>query len=207
MGKNLRYAENYNIGLDIGTGSVGWAVTDKDGELYHFKGKPTWGSRLFPSAVPASVARIPRGQRRRYDRRRQRLDLLQELFCEDMQAVDAEFFIRLKQSRLLPEDREDSHRDYRWPLFNGDGFTEQDYYQKFPSKRGNVYEFARVDDMGEKWSLGKATKSAQFEGTEDEYICYSGLFDTREIEFMNEDELKKIIGRRKPGDDVTILEA
>ena len=134
MGKNLRKAENYNIGLDIGIGSVGWAVTDENGELYSFKKKPTWGSRLFPSADPASVARIPRGQRRRYDRRRQRLDLLRdEFFLEEVTKVDPGFFIRLRQARLLPEDREEGHRDYRWPLFNGSDFTEKDYYDKFPT--------------------------------------------------------------------------
>ena len=130
---NLRNAKDYNIGLDIGTGSVGWAVTDSSGELYHFKKKPTWGSRLFPSAVQASEARVHRGQRRRYDRRRQRLDLLQELFLVEMEKVDPEFFIRLRQSRLLPEDRDNAHRDYRWPLFNGSDFTERDYYDKFPT--------------------------------------------------------------------------
>lgn len=37
----------YNIGLDLGTASVGWAVTSEDGELLYFDGKPTWGSRIF----------------------------------------------------------------------------------------------------------------------------------------------------------------
>ncbi len=124
---------DYSIGLDIGTGSVGWAVIDADGNLLHFKKKPTWGSRLFPSANPASVARIPRGQRRRYDRRRQRLNWLQELFAPEMDKVDPEFFIRLRQARLLPEDREEGHSDYRWPLFNGSDFTECDYYKRFPT--------------------------------------------------------------------------
>lgn len=27
----------YNIGLDLGTGSVGWAVTDQQGNLLNFK--------------------------------------------------------------------------------------------------------------------------------------------------------------------------
>ncbi len=134
---NLRNAArdgiDYSIGLDIGTGSVGWAVIDSNGDLLHFKKKPAWGSRLFPSADSASKARVPRGQRRRYDRRRQRLDLLQELFFSEMAEVDPEFFVRLRQSRLLPEDREAGHADYRWPLFNGSDFTEKDYYEKFPT--------------------------------------------------------------------------
>lgn len=130
---NLRKVDNFNIGLDIGTGSVGWVAADFDGEILSFKGKHTWGSRLFPNAEPASVARIPRGQRRRYDRRRQRLNWLQDFFLDEMNEVDPEFFIRLRQARLLPEDREEGHSAYRWPLFNGSDFTERDYYKRFPT--------------------------------------------------------------------------
>ena len=124
---------DYNIGLDMGTNSVGWAVTDGAGQLTYFKGKPTWGSRLFDAAETAASARVPRGQRRRYVRRRWRLDLLQGLFEEEMTRVDPEFFIRLSQSRLLKEDRKEGHAYYRWPLFNDSDFTETDYYEKFPT--------------------------------------------------------------------------
>lgn len=130
---NLRNVGECNIGLDIGTGSVGWAVTDSDGEICHFKGKPTWGSRLFPSALPASEARGHRGQRRRYARRKWRLSLLQELFASEVEAVDPDFFIRLNQSHLLPEDRQESHKDYLYTLFNGPSFDERAYFEKFPT--------------------------------------------------------------------------
>lgn len=130
---NLRNVGEYNIGLDIGTGSVGWAVIDSDGEICHFKGKPTWGSRLFPSALPASEARVHRGQRRRYARRKWRLSLLQELFAPEVEAVDPDFFIRLNQSHLLPEDRQESHKDYLYTLFNGSSFDEKAYFEKFPT--------------------------------------------------------------------------
>ena len=131
--KNLKKVESYNIGLDVGTGSVGWAVTDETGELCTFKGKPTWGSRLFPSAESAESARVYRGQRRRYDIRRQRLDLLQKLFAEEMEKTDPEFFVRLNQSRLLSGDRAEGHGGYQWPFFNDSDFTEIDYYKKFPT--------------------------------------------------------------------------
>lgn len=130
---NLRKANHYDIGLDIGTGSVGWAVTDENGELFRFKGKPTWGSRLFPSAETAEKTRLSRGQRRRYDRRRQRLDLLQGIFVFEMEKEDPDFFIRLNQSRLWKEDRDPEHQNYRWPLFNGGDLNEVEYYQKFPT--------------------------------------------------------------------------
>ena len=129
----LRGAKNYVIGLDIGTGSVGWAATTSERELLRFKGQPTWGSRLFDGADTAAGTRVKRGLRRRYDRRRQRLDWLQEFFDAEMTKVDPEFFIRLRQSRLLKEDREAGHADYRWPLFNDSDFTERDYYDRFPT--------------------------------------------------------------------------
>lgn len=131
---NLRnYSGDYNIGLDMGTGSVGWAAVDEHGQLLHFKKQPTWGSRLFDSAQTAATARIPRSQRRRYVRRRWRLDLLQGLFQDEIAKVDPDFFIRLRQSRLLKEDRAEGHADYRYPLFNDSDFTERDYYAKFPT--------------------------------------------------------------------------
>lgn len=120
---NLRnYAGDYSIGLDLGTGSVGWAVVDERGRLLHFKKQPTWGSRLFDSAQPASEARIHRGQRRRYVRRRWRLDLLQTLFKDEMDKVDPGFFERINHSRTVEGD----------PIFTGD-FTKADYYAKFPT--------------------------------------------------------------------------
>ena len=120
---NLRNCSGpYSIGLDMGTGSVGWAVTDGRGKLLHFKKQPTWGSRLFDSAQPASEARVHRGQRRRYVRRRWRLDLLQALFVDEMAQVDPGFFDRINHSRTIEGD----------PIFAKD-FTKADYYDNFPT--------------------------------------------------------------------------
>ena len=131
---NLRnFKGDYSVGLDMGTGSVGWAVTDEDGQLLHFKKQPTWGSRLFDSAQTAAEARTPRGQRRRYVRRRWRLDLLQSLLQEEIERVDSDFFLRLRQSRLVKDDSNKTTSNYRWPLFNDSDFTEVDYYNKFPT--------------------------------------------------------------------------
>lgn len=146
---NLRNAQNYSIGLDLGTGSVGWAVIDDNGELLSFKKRAAWGSRIFPSALPASEARTHRGQRRRYERRRQRLDLLQSLFAREMSKVDPEFFTRLNQSRLHKEDRP-AGGDYCWPLFNGDDFNEKDYYKQFPTiyhLRAHLCESTEKEDI------------------------------------------------------------
>lgn len=147
---NLRNIPSYNVGLDIGTGSVGWAVTDENGNLCHFKNRPTWGSRIFPSANTAAETRLKRGQRRRYDRRRQRLDLLQSLFDEEMEKVDPEFFIRLRQSKLRVEDREEGHREYRYPFFNSSDFTERMYYKSYPTiyhLRKHLIESDQQEDL------------------------------------------------------------
>ena len=42
--------EVYNIGLDIGTSSVGYAMTDEKGRLLRFHKRPTYGSVLFEEA-------------------------------------------------------------------------------------------------------------------------------------------------------------
>lgn len=147
---NLRNIPSYNVGLDIGTGSVGWAVTDENGNLCHFKNRPTWGSRIFPSANTAAETRLKRGQRRRYDRRRQRLDLLQYLFDGEMTKVDPEFFIRLRQSKLRVEDREEGHREYRYPFFNSSDFTERMYYKSYPTiyhLRKHLIESDQQEDL------------------------------------------------------------
>jgi len=131
---NLRNAKDYYIGLDIGTNSVGWSVVDAEGLPYSFKGKTAWGSRLFASAEHAADARVHRSQRRRYNRRRQRLLLLQGFFDTEMSKVDPEFFIKMRQSHLWPEDRNPKYQTgYQSLLFNDTDFKEADYHQQFPT--------------------------------------------------------------------------
>ena len=50
--------EKYYVGLDIGTDSVGWAVTNQQYEILKFNGKLMIGSRLFDSANTAAEQRI-----------------------------------------------------------------------------------------------------------------------------------------------------
>lgn len=47
-------AGKYYLGLDIGTDSVGYAVTDTDYILSKFKGELMWGAMLFDSANAAA---------------------------------------------------------------------------------------------------------------------------------------------------------
>ncbi len=115
-------------GLDMGTNSVGWAVTNEDYELCRFKGKDMWGVRLFDEASTAAERRGHRTQRRRYDRLDQRLALLQEIFFDAITAVDPAFFQRLDAARLLPDDKPWKHT-----LFQDENFTDRDYHKRFPT--------------------------------------------------------------------------
>lgn len=95
MQKNKK---NYNIGLDIGTTSVGWAVVDPENYKIIKKGnKQLWGVRLFDEASTAEQRRSFRSTRRRYDRRRQRIKLLQKEFKAEIEKVDPLFFTKLRE--------------------------------------------------------------------------------------------------------------
>lgn len=120
----------YYVGLDIGTNSVGWAVTDEHYKVLKYKGKRMWGIRLFEAADTAEGRRMKRTNRRRMDRKKQRIDLLQELFAPEMQKVDPTFFIRLNESRLYLEDKTVKEK---YPLFIDKDYTDIEYYKKYPT--------------------------------------------------------------------------
>ena len=54
----------YYLGLDMGTDSLGWAVTDSSYHILRAKGKDLWGVRLFPSAETSVERRTYRVNRR-----------------------------------------------------------------------------------------------------------------------------------------------
>lgn len=134
--EELQKMRVYYMGLDLGTGSLGWAVTDKEYELIRAHGKALWGVRLFDSANTAQKRRIFRTARRRLDRRKWRIELLQELFDKDIQKTDPGFFLRMKESKYVPEDKRDvfgNRPQLPYALFVDDGYTDKDYYRQFPS--------------------------------------------------------------------------
>ena len=77
---NNKKTSDYCIGLDIGTNSVGWAVTDENYNVLKFKGNAMWGVRLFEPANDATERRGNREARRALARKKQRLELLEMLF-------------------------------------------------------------------------------------------------------------------------------
>lgn len=98
--------KNYTIGLDIGTTSVGWAVVEENTQKIMKKnGTSLWGVRLFGEATTAEKRRSFRSTRRRYDRRRERIRLLQEEFKEEIEKVDKNFFKLLQESKYNKNDK------------------------------------------------------------------------------------------------------
>lgn len=66
--------------------------------------KSLWGVRLFEEAKTAAERRSFRSTRRRYDRRRNRIKLLQEEFQEEMNKVDNQFFQKMQESKYQEKD-------------------------------------------------------------------------------------------------------
>ena len=75
---------DYYLGLDIGTNSVGWAVTDEQYNLLKSHGKAMWGIRLFEEGKTAEERRMHRGARRRQERNYYR-NFLQKKFLKLIQ--------------------------------------------------------------------------------------------------------------------------
>ena len=122
--------KTYYVGLDIGTNSIGWAVTDDKYNLCKFRKKDMWGIRLFESGKTAEERRSKRTNRRRLQRRKQRIDLLQELFAEEMSKKDPTFFLRLNESRLHFEDKQVQEK---YPLFIDKTYSDIEYYKQYPT--------------------------------------------------------------------------
>lgn len=122
--------KEWYLGLDMGTNSLGWAVTDTAYQVIKKNGKALWGIRLFDEGHTAEERRLFRTARRRTQRRSRRIDLLQELFAEAVAEKDPGFFQRMNDSRYLPEDK---HVQQRNALFCDPGFTDKDYYKAYPT--------------------------------------------------------------------------
>lgn len=121
---------DYFIGLDIGTDSIGWAVTDTDYNILKTNGKAMWGIHLFESGKTAEERRMFRTARRRMDRYHERLNLLNELFSSEICKADPNFFTRLEDSKFFLEDKKIAEK---YTLFNDSNYTDIDYHREYPT--------------------------------------------------------------------------
>ena len=126
----MKSGKKYYIGLDVGTNSVGWAVTDEFYNILRAKGKDLWGVRLFEKAKTAADTRTFRSGRRRNDRKGMRLQILRESFEDEIKKVDKDFYERLDESKFWAEDKKVSGK---YSLFNDKNFSDKQYFEKFPT--------------------------------------------------------------------------
>lgn len=120
----------YFIGLDMGTNSVGFAVTDTNYKILKNHQKAMWGVRMFDEAATAAKRRLSRSARRRRARQVLRLKLLQDFFSSAIAAIDPGFYQRMKDSFFLPSDKAE---EQRFALFNDQTYTDADFHKAYPT--------------------------------------------------------------------------
>lgn len=128
--------QDYFLGLDLGTGSVGWCVTDTEYHILKENRKSAIGSVLFSTAETAKGRRIVRCARRRLKRQQERIRCLQELFAEEIRKVDAGFFHRLSESPYVKADKQNedgSKPELPYALFVDPDYTDKEYHQQYPT--------------------------------------------------------------------------
>ena len=122
--------QDYFLGLDMGTSSVGWAVTNTKYELLRKKGKDMWGIREFDEANSAAERRTNRVNRRR----RQRQVLL------DIDDTGEKFDVRLVYLALANMFK---HREHFLLNAEGDALNTEQVdivYQEILDSLENDYE-------------------------------------------------------------------
>lgn len=121
----------YYIGLDVGTNSVGWAVTNQNYDLLRLRGKHAWGARIFSEAKDCKERRVFRSNRRRIARRKYRLQLLNTFFAEEISKVDNTFFTRLDNASYLFKDKK--HLNISRNLVFKSKNQEKEFYKLYPT--------------------------------------------------------------------------
>lgn len=136
-GKVVKEIMNYFLGLDIGTNSVGWAVTDEKFNVLRKNRKHLWGVRLFEAANTAEKRRAKRSARRGRARKKLMQFWLQQIFAHEIEKVDKDFFIRLKNSAYYADDKDcrlEGGKDsvFRFDI-DGKKYTDANYFADYPT--------------------------------------------------------------------------
>lgn len=149
--------KKYNIGLDIGTSSIGYTITDDGGRLVHVRGKLGYGVRIFEEGKTAAERRGFRTTRRRLNRRKWRLRFLREIFEPYINEIDENFFMRQKESNLVKQDKQ--HTDGHF-LFNDR--EDKDFYHDYPTiyhlRQALMTEQRKFDIREIYWALHHIVK-------------------------------------------------
>ena len=178
---------DYYLGLDLGTSSIGWAVTDEKYDILRFNKKFMWGTHLFDTGNTATERRIFRTSRRRLKRKKNRIELLQTLFSEEISKKDFGFFQRLKESQYDIEDKTVKNKN---TLFMDENYTDKDYHDEYPTiyhlrkalidNEENAFEIRKLylaishilSHRGHFLFEGELSDNYEFDDIFDEFIKY-----------------------------------
>ena len=119
--------EDYYVGLDMGTGSLGGAVTDTQYHLLKVKGKDFWFVREYETAKSQLDRRTHRIAKRRLQRHKARIGLIRSYFAEDILKHDPLFYIRQDNSKYYQEDK-DARLTTKDSLFADPGYGDKEYH-------------------------------------------------------------------------------
>ena len=119
---------DYYVGLDMGTGSLGVAVTDPQYHLLKVKGKDFWFVREYETAHPQLERRTHRISKRRLQRHQVRIGLIRSYFADDVLEHDPLFYIRQDNSKYYREDK-DSRLLTKDSLFAEPNYGDKEYYK------------------------------------------------------------------------------
>ena len=126
----MKFEGKYYLGLDMGTNSVGWAVTDEKYNILHISAKDMWGVREFDEAKTAVERRMHRTSRRGRQREEARVGLLKAIFSKEIEKVDRFFFQRLDNSKYFPEDKDGAVKGPNG-VFDDKDFKDKDYFDRY----------------------------------------------------------------------------
>ncbi|MCD7835774.1 MAG: type II CRISPR RNA-guided endonuclease Cas9 [Lachnospiraceae bacterium] len=209
---------NYYLGLDMGTSSVGWAVTDENYQLLRKKGKDLWGIREFEEAETAVARRNSRISRRRRQREQVRIGLLKSYFADDIARNDGDFFTRLENSKYHLDDKDISVRS-KYGVFNDADYTDKEYYSQYPTifhlRKELIYNeephdvrlvfLALLNIYKHRGHFLSTTLSSDSQGSnlskiyEEFAELTSSVFDSDEIGFLSKvdyEQMEEILGSR-----------
>lgn len=97
--------------------------------MVQVKGKLGYGTRIFNEGQTAADRREFRTIRRRLNRRKWRLRLLQDFFESYILPVDEAFFLRRKESNLVAQDKKINNQDFN--LFSDT--TDKKFHEDYPT--------------------------------------------------------------------------
>mgnify|MGYP001316299925 CR=1 FL=1 len=124
--------KDYYLGLDMGTNSVGWAITDSEYRLLRFRRQDMWGVREFEEAKGTIERRSHRTARRRRQRHQVRIGLIKSYFDNEICKIDPNFFIRLENSKYFADDK-DAVLKSKNSIFDDLNYKDADYFKEYPT--------------------------------------------------------------------------